>query len=138
MGDAQFFAMLAAILQRYDHADITTEEFRLLAAGFLPKSDDPKLEAFFAQWVYGTGIPALKLTYTVKGVAPALRLTGTVTQSDADDNVSVSIPVEIQIARGATVTEWVRTGSEPATFTVALKQAPLKVALDPSRSVLRR
>jgi hypothetical protein len=88
--------------------------------------------------VYGTGIPALKLTYTVKGTAPALRLVGTVTQSDADDNVSVSVPVEIKVASGNTVTEWVRTGSEPAAFSVALKQAPLKVTLDPSHAVLRR
>ena len=138
MGDANFFAMLGAILQRYDHADITTEEFRLLAAGFQPKSDDPKLEAFFDQWVYGTGIPSLKLSYSVKGVAPALRLTGTVTQTDADDNVSVSVPVEIQVARGAVITEWVRTGSEPSTFSVPLKQAPLKVTLDPNHAVLRR
>jgi hypothetical protein len=138
MGDTRFFAMLAATLQRYGHANISTEEFRLLAAGFLPKTDDPKLEAFFDQWVYGTGIPALKLTYSVRGTAPALRLTGTITQSDADDSVSVSVPVEIQIARGNTVTEWVRTASEPATFTVALKQAPLKVTLDPNRWVLRR
>ena len=30
----------------------------LLAAEYLPpKSDDPKLESFFDQWVYGTGIP---------------------------------------------------------------------------------
>ncbi|HMD71467.1 MAG TPA: M1 family aminopeptidase [Bryobacteraceae bacterium] len=138
MGDARFFAMLAAILQRYDHADISTEEFRMLAASFLPKTDDPRLEAFFDQWVYGTGIPGLKLAYTLKGTAPALRLVGTVTQSDADDNVSVSAPVEIQIARGNTVTEWVRTASEPAAFSVALKQAPLKVTLDPNRAVLRR
>ncbi len=138
MGDARFFAMLAAVLQHYDHSEISTEEFRLLAAGFLPKTDDPKLEAFFDQWVYGTGIPGLKLAYTLKGTAPALRLVGTVTQSDADDNVSVSVPIEIQVARGNTVTEWVRTASEPAAFSVALKQAPLKVTLDPNRAVLRR
>jgi hypothetical protein len=138
MGDTRFFAMLAAIPQRFDHAEISTEQFRLLAASFLPRTDDPKLEAFFDQWVYGTGIPALKLAYTVKGTAPALRLVGTVTQSDVDDNVAVSAPVEIQIARGVSVTEWVRTGSEPAAFSVALKQAPLKVTLDPARAVLRR
>ena len=138
MGDARFFAMLAAVLQRFDHSEISTEEFRLLAAGFLPKTDDPKLEAFFDQWVYGTGIPGLKLAYTLKGTAPALRLVGTVTQSDADDNVSVSVPIEIQVARGNTVTEWVRTASEPAAFSVALKQAPHKVTLDPNHAVLRR
>jgi len=104
----------------------------------MPKSDDPKLEAFFDQWVYGAGIPSLKLTYSVKGAAPALKLVGTVTQSDADQDVSVTVPVEIQIARGNTITEWVHTSSDPETFTVPLKAAPLKVTLDPNRSVLRR
>ncbi len=31
-----------------------------------------------------------------------------------------------------------RTGNTPVTFTVALKQAPLKVSLDPNYAVLRR
>jgi aminopeptidase N len=138
MGDAKFLEMLAALLKRYDDDEISTEQFRLLAANYMPKSDDPKLESFFDQWVYGTGIPNLKMTYTVKGVAPALRLTGTVTQSDCDDNVSVSVPVEIQAARGNTVIEWVQTSSDGASFSVPLRAAPLKVTLDPNRAVLRR
>ena len=68
MGDQKFLALLAEISKRYDRKDITTEEFRLLAAEYLPpKSDDPKLESFFEQWVYGTGIPTVKLTWTMKG-----------------------------------------------------------------------
>ena len=87
MGDQKFLALLAEISKRYDRKDITTEEFRLLAAEYLPpKSDDPKLESFFEQWVYGTGIPTIKLTWTVKGVAPNVRLTGTVTQSGVDED----------------------------------------------------
>ena len=47
MGDERFLALLAEISKRYDRKDITTEEFRLLAAEYLPpKSDDPKLESF--------------------------------------------------------------------------------------------
>ncbi len=61
MGDDRFLAMLAEMLKRYERSEITTEQFRLLAAEFMPpKSDDPKLESFFDQWVYGTGIPTLK------------------------------------------------------------------------------
>lgn len=74
----------------------------------------------------------------MKGQAPALRLTGTVTQSEVDENFSALVPVEIQVARGQTVTEWVRTGDEPAHFTVSLKQPPAKVSLDPHYAVLRR
>ena len=139
MGDQRFLAMMAEILKRYDHATITTEQFRKLAAQFLPpKSDDPALESFFDQWVYSTGIPALKMTYSVKGAAPAVRVTGTITQADVNEDFEAYVPVEIQLGKGQSVTKWVATSNEPQTFTVALKQAPVKVVLDPKESVLRR
>jgi hypothetical protein len=139
MGDERFFSMLSELMARYGGKEISTEDFRELAARFLPpKSDDPKLEAFFAQWIYGTGIPSLKLAWSIKGKAPSLRLVGTLTQSDVDEDFSAIAPVEIQVARGRTITQWVRSASDPVTFTMALTQPPLKVALDPHHAVLRR
>jgi hypothetical protein len=139
IGDERFLSMLAEIIKRYDGKTVTTEAFRALAAEFLPpKSVDPKLETFFEQWVYGTGIPTLKLTYTLRGKAPALKLVGTLTQSDVDDDFSALAPVEIQVARGRSITQWVTSASTPVTFTVPLKQPPLKVTLDPHHGVLRR
>jgi len=139
MGDQKFLALLAEISKRYDRRDITTEEFRLLAAEYLPpKSDDPKLESFFEQWVYGTGIPTIKLAWTLKGVAPNVRLTGTVTQTGVDEDFSAAVPVEVTVAKGRTVTQWVRSAEVPTTFTMALKAAPLKVALDPHYALLRK
>jgi hypothetical protein len=139
MGDERFFSMLGELMARYGGKEISTEDFRQLAARFLPpKSDDPKLEAFFAQWVYGTGIPSLKLAWSIKGKAPSLRLAGTLTQSDVDEDFTAIVPVEIQVARGRTITQWVRSAADPVAFTVALTQPPLKVALDPHYAVLRR
>ena len=139
MGDDKFFAMLAELARRYDRKEITTEQFRDLATGFLPpKSDDPALESFFDVWIYGTGIPGLTLSYSIKGKAPSLKLVGTVTQTDVPEDFSALAPIEIQMARGRTVTEWVRTGNGPASFTVSLPQRPLKVTLDPHYAVLRK
>jgi hypothetical protein len=139
MGDERFLALLLDVVKKYDHREITTDEFRQAAAGYLPaRSEDPKLENFFEQWINGTGIPNLKLTYSVKGKAPDLRLVGTVTQSEVDSDFSTLAPVEIEVSRGQTVTKWVRTAAEPVTFTVPLKQAPVKVVLDPHYSVLRK
>ena len=139
MGDERFLALLVELNKRYDRKDITTEEFRLLAAEYLPpKSDDPKLETFFEQWVYGTGIPTIKLTWTVKGAAPNVRLVGTVTQSGVDQDFTAAVPVEIAIAKGRTMTQWIRSAEVPVTFTVALKAAPLRVTLDPHYALLRK
>jgi hypothetical protein len=139
MGDERFWAMLAGLRKEYERKSISTEEFRMLAARYLPpQSPDRTLENFFDQWVYGTGIPLLKLSYSVKGRAPAIRLVGTVTQSGVDDEFSVPVPVEIQFGHGKTLTHWVRTANGPVQFTVAIRQAPSKVLLDPGFSILRR
>jgi hypothetical protein len=139
MGDERFLALLQELTKRYDHREITTDEFRQAAAVHLPPhTDDPKLETFFEQWVNGTGIPSLKLSYALKGKAPQLRLVGTLKQSEVEPDFSTLVPVEIEVARGQTITQWVRTGGDAVTFTVPLTQAPLKVALDPHYAVLRR
>ncbi len=139
MGDERFLAMLADMRKRYERKPMSTEDFRLQAARFLPpQSPDPELEAFFDQWVYGTGIPSLKMSYTVRGKAPALRLSGSITQSGVDDGFSILVPVEIQLGQGKTLTQWVRTADGAVTFSVPLRQAPAKVQLDPDFSVLRK
>ena len=139
MGDVRFFTMLSDLRKNYERKELTTEAFRLFASKYLPpKSPDPQLEGFFDQWVYNTGIPSFKLTHSVKGKAPNVRLVGTLTQSGVDDDFEAPVPVEIQVARGKTVVEWVTSSNEPVTFTVPLQQAPLKVTLDPRNSVLRK
>jgi aminopeptidase N len=99
-----------------------------------PKSDDADLETFFDTWVYSTGIPALKMTYSVKGKAPSLELSGTVTESGVEGDFAALVPVEIRLAGGQTITKWVRCGSDPGTFSVNLKQAPLRVTPEPRRA----
>lgn len=138
MGDAAFTKMLTELRRRYEWKTIDTEQFRLLCAEFVPKgSPDPKLENFFDQWVYGTGLPALKLTYSVKGKPGAWKLTGTVAQSEAPEDFSVTVPIEIQTGKGKVVRE-IRTGSDPVAFSVPVTIANAKAVLDPGDSVLRR
>jgi aminopeptidase N len=138
MGDAQFLKMLAELRRRYEWKTLDTEQFRLLCAEFMPKdTNDPKLESFFDQWVYGTGVPTLKLSYSVKGKPGALMLVGTVAQSDVPEDFSVSVPVEIQTGKGKVIKQ-VQTSSDDATFSVPVTLATAKATLDPASSVLRR
>ena len=138
-GDARFLEMLAELRRRYEWKAVSTDQFRALAAHYLPpKSQDPDLAVFFDQWVYGTGIPSLKLHYNVKGKEKSLRLEGTVTQSDVDQEFSVPVPIEIQFGKGKSIVHTVYTSGDPVAFSVPLRQPPVKVVLDPQWSVLRR
>jgi hypothetical protein len=137
MGDKRFLAMLGELRRRYEYRAITTGQFRDLASAFMPPGvPDASLENFFDQWVYGTGIPNLKLNYSVSGRPPAVKLSGAVTQTEVGEDFSVPVPIQIRLRRGKPVTQWVRTGSEPATFVVKLNQLPTKVLVDPDGTVL--
>ncbi len=138
MGDERFTKMLAELRRRYERKTIDTEQFRELCVEFLPPGlPDPKLENFFDEWVYGTGVPTLKLTYSIKGQQGSYTLTGTVAQSDVPDDFTVSVPIEIQTGRGKVIQE-IRTGSDPAPFSVKVAGPTAKAVMDPGSSVLRR
>ena len=125
LGDQQFMALLRQVATRYRFASINTEQFREAAAGFsAPKSPDPALKAFFDNWVYGTGIPAVKLAYSVQG----LKLTGSLTQRGVQDDFAALVPLEVQTGRQKAV-YWLSTGSEAVPFSIPLKAPPTKVAL---------
>ena len=139
LGDQKFMELLGTTVRKFRYQPLSTEQFRELAAAAMPpKSDDPKLEAFFDQWVYGNGIPELKMNWAVKGKAPALKLTGTLTQSKAGEDLSVSVPVEVQYRRAKPQIFWLRSSSEPVQFSFPISQPPSKVTLNPNNSVLAR
>ena len=110
-----FIKMLAELRRRYEWKTVTTDQFRQLCAEFLPPgSPDAKLIDFFDQWVYDTGMPTLQLTYSVTG----RKLTGTVTQTDAPEDFSVTVPVEIRSGTAKPIIKEVRTANGSVKFTV--------------------
>ena len=140
MGDDAFLRMLATLRKRYEYRTISTEEFRALAAMFLPPGDpDPKLETFFDSWVYGTGVPTLEMSTSVKGKAPSVTLTVTVRQSGVDDDFISEVPVEIRpVGGGKPIVRWVHASSDPAVFVLKLKAPPQRVELAPRMAVLAK
>jgi hypothetical protein len=137
MGDERFLKMLAELRRRYEFRGISTGDFRSLAREFLPpRTKSEVIDGFFDNWVYATGIPSLKLQFSVKGAAPAVKLTGTVTQTGVDDDFSTDVPVEVQFAKGGTQIIWVSSSSDPTPFSATLKQLPSRVAIAPG-SVLK-
>jgi Peptidase family M1 domain len=130
MGDEAFFKLLAELRRRYEFKLVTTADFQALARELRPRGLSAEgVDAFFDNWVYATGIPTLKLRYTVSGVAPAVKLSGSIDQSGAGDDFSMDAPVEVQFAKGPPQTIWVRTTGDDNTFTANLRQLPLRVVI---------
>jgi aminopeptidase N len=125
LGDEKFMSLLREVCTRYRFSAISTEQFRELAAQYAPaKLGDAGLRGFFENWVYGTGVPTVKLTWSMRG----LKLVGTVAQREVEDDFTAFVPVEVQNRREKTI-YWLPTGSDPVPFSIPMKVPPTKVAL---------
>jgi hypothetical protein len=130
MGDVNFRKMLFELCRRHRQKPISTDQFRELCVEFLPpKTADPKLTGFFETWVYGTGIPELRVTHAVAPQGAGFRVSGAVTQAKVPEDFGVDVPVEIQFAKGAPVVQWVKSASDGTRFAVNVPQRPLRVAI---------
>jgi hypothetical protein len=138
MGDENFWRMLAELRRRYQRKNITTDQFRTLCAEFMPpEASDRSLQDFFEQWVWGTGIPELILTTSIRGSVAPFRVVGTLAQKEVADDFSADFPVEVDM-RGKRQIKWVRSSSDPVTFSLAVPVKPAKVQLDPGFMFLRK
>jgi aminopeptidase N len=134
MGDEPFLKMLRALRERYAYRAINNEEFRELCAEFLPAGiPDRSLIDFFDHWVYGTGLPRLALSHSVKGGVLSL----TLRQSGVPEDFSVDVPVEIRVAgRKDPIVRWIKTDAEPVQVTLKLPGPLQKVELAPRSGIL--
>jgi hypothetical protein len=137
LGDEPFRKFLRDLLDRYQYKVITTNEFRLEAARYLPQAwPDPSLEVFFDQWVYGTGIPKYRLEYKTKGKAPRIEFQARLRQENVPAHFTAVLPLRIETLPGRSTTEYIRSDGPLTELNLVLRNPPSNVTLDPQKNVL--
>jgi hypothetical protein len=96
--DEKFFEMLRAFITAYKGQAPSTEDFIRYAEKWMtPASDldhNRKLDWFFNEWVYSTGIPAYKLEASVKSLGPSKFVVhGTIAQTEAPADFEMLVPL---------------------------------------------
>ncbi len=128
MGDAQFTRFLRALCEKNAGGRLSTRGFRETAAAFVPEGGpDRQLRAFFDYWVYGTGIPELRLKYAVRN----LRLSGSLQEKDAGEEPAAWVPLVVTGGEGGPKLHWIEAGAEETAFSFPVRRAAAKAALSP-------
>jgi Peptidase family M1 domain len=100
LGDEGFLKMQLRLLHDFADRPLTNEEFRKVAADFVPTGQaDKNLSSFFDTWIYGTGIPKLE----IKGQD--------ITVSAVDDDFTADLPLHCRAKGGPDRMRWVRVSS---------------------------
>jgi hypothetical protein len=104
IGDNAFRQLQTRLLQKFTSKPVTNEDLRVLASAFVPRNQlDRDLKGFFDTWIYGTGIPGLKLMR--QGRDADLRVSG------VTDDFIVDIPLSCRARGGGQRDLWVHAVS---------------------------
>lgn len=131
LGDDAFLKIMQTLTRDYAGKSISTAEFEKLSEAVSKQ----ELTYFFAQWVYSTGVPQFKRTWSVYRTAKGYQVVGKV-QQDID---IFRMPVEIRIFPEGRkpVNERVEMVGTSADFTVTAPTRPLRVVVDPASRLLK-
>ena len=142
LGDEAFFHAITVYLERYQFAQVETDDFRLV----LEEVSGQSLERFFDQWCRRPGHPSLEVdvswTPGDSGDAGTLNVTVDQTQKIDADNPAYAIVVPLWIKHSSSDDdgEWqsVVMDSRHASASVQLAKKPRDVEVDPQLTVLCR
>ncbi len=134
--DARFLSMLREFVATYQGKTASTWDFKHIAEKYVaPALDlrrDRKLDWFFDEWVFGTGIPKYALEYTVEPEGDAFVVKGTITQAGVPDDFIMPVPLFADDA----LLGRVLVGDSEGEFRFKVGKKPERVVIDPHAEVL--
>jgi hypothetical protein len=100
--DATFKAMMREFTRIYDNKAASTEDFKAIAEKYMTADmnldGNARLDWFFNQYVYGTGIPTYEFKYLVTpNEGGKWKLSGTVTQSGVPEGWKDVLPIYMEL-----------------------------------------
>jgi hypothetical protein len=126
--DAKFLAMLQEFAETYDGKAASTWDFKRVAE----KHAGQKLDWFFDQWVFATGLPIYALDYKISAEGNAFTAEGTITQTGVPDGFVMAVPVYAD----TTLLGRVEIGDSDGQFRFRLSAKPERLHLDPEMTIL--
>jgi len=134
--DERFFRMLRDFLGAYRGQYPSTQDFIRHAEKYMTRDLDleknHRLDWFFADWVYGTGIPTYKLEVSTRRLAPKeFVVEGTIGQSEVLPEFEMLVPVVATYKKGRKATLGrVAVSESGGRFRFTTTRKPARVAID--------
>jgi hypothetical protein len=130
-GDKAFTEFLRTLATVAPNSNLSTAEVQLVAERVL----GPEVNAFFEQWIHGSTLPDLLLTWRDLGKEVEL----TLEQTQFWDPIRLAVPVVLRGAKGKPARHVLVTDARSLTVSVPAPASGLRrVELDPERELLTR
>lgn len=134
--DERFFRMLRDFLSKYQGQSVSTEDFIHHVEKYMTAESDleknHKLDWFFNEWVYETGVPTYRIETKVRQIAADKYLVqGSIAQSDVPGDFEMLVPVVAVYAKDKRVTLGrVAVSENGGRFKFTTTRKPSRVTVD--------
>lgn len=139
--DQNFKEMMQDFTKSFAGKAASTEDFKAVVERHMTRAMDidgnHKMDWFFNEYVYRTGIPEYHMDYTLKSdAANKWILSGTVTQSGVPEGWKDILPLYLHVGSKSGRIGWLGVKSKSTPFEVTLGFKPDKVSLNDNAEIL--
>lgn len=139
--DEGFKQMMQDFTKSFAGKAASTEDFKAVVERHMTRAMDidgnHKMDWFFNEYVYSTGIPEYHMDYTLKSdAANKWTLSGTVTQSGVPEGWKDILPLYLHVGGKGGRIGWIGVRSKSTPFQVTLGFKPDKVSLNDNSEIL--
>jgi hypothetical protein len=126
--DAKFLAMLEEFVEAYRDKAASTWDFKSVAEKYASK----KLDWFFDQWVFATGLPSYSTEHKIEASGNEFTIQGKVEQTGVPDGFTMPVPIFADGQYLGTV----QVGDSEGQFKFRVSNKPALLTVDPEMTIL--
>lgn len=139
--EERFMAMMQDFCRTYHNKPASTEDFKEIAEKYmLPAMDldnNGRLDWFFRQYVYGTGVPQYRFRYAAQDAGGGKwKVTGSITQSGVPSGWKDILRLYTQYSGRTTPLGWISVSQAETPFEFLLPMKPEKLSLNDKEDLL--
>ena len=139
--EGRFMAMMKDFCQAHQNQAASTEDFKAVVEKhmipFMDLDKNGRMDWFFNQYVYGTGIPEYRLSYQVQNAGDGnWKVAGKILQSNVAEGWKNLLPLYLSAAGRTTAIGWVIVNGPESVFSFDLPLKPEKLSLNLSEEIL--
>jgi aminopeptidase N len=139
--DAQFKAMMKDYTETYKNKAASTGDFKAIVdKHMLPHMDldgNHRMDWFFNQYVYGTGVPEYRFTYSTSGTSDGkTKVSLTVERTGVPNGWKDTLPIYLYRSGKPQLIGWMGVVSDHETMDFTLPSEPAKLALNVNEDIL--
>jgi aminopeptidase N len=139
--DHRFKDMMRDFTQTYDNKAASTEDFKAIVEKHMTPAMDlernHRMDWFFRQYVYGTGIPRYEMHYDIQPAGEGQwKVTGEITRVAVPDGWIDILPIYIQQGQNHMRIGFIKAIQQVNKFEIPFKFRPDKVSLNDNEDIL--